>query len=68
MIEAFPEKKMDFLTPIKRNAERLSKLTEDILDAARIENNSLKLYKEKVELNEILYETVIDFIKRTFCR
>jgi two-component system, OmpR family, sensor histidine kinase VicK len=66
MLEAFPEKKDDFLIPIKRNAERLYKLTEDILDVARIESNSLKLYKEKIELNEILNETIIEFFsKRT---
>ncbi len=66
MLEAFPEKKDDFLIPIKRNAERLYKLTQDILDVARIESNSLKLYKEKIELNEILNETIIEFFsKRT---
>jgi two-component system, OmpR family, sensor histidine kinase VicK len=64
MYDAFPEKKDTFLNPIKRNAERLYKLTEDILDVARIESNSLKLDREKVELNELLDETVIDFIKR----
>ena len=50
MLEAFPEKKEDFLTPIKRNSERLYKLTQDILDVARIESNSLKLNIEKIEL------------------
>jgi two-component system, OmpR family, sensor histidine kinase VicK len=66
MLEALPEKKDDFLIPIKRNAERLYKLTQDILDVARIESNSLKLYKEKIELNEILNETIIEFFsKRT---
>jgi two-component system, OmpR family, sensor histidine kinase VicK len=66
MLEAFPEKKDDFLIPIKRNAERLYKLTQDILDVAKIESNSLKLYKEKVELNEILLESITDFFsKRT---
>ena len=37
MLEEFPYKKEDFLTPIKRNAERLYKLTQDILDIAKIE-------------------------------
>jgi len=40
MLEAFPEKKEDFLIPIKRNAERLYKLTQDILDVARIESDA----------------------------
>ena len=64
MLEAFPEKKDDYLTPIKRNAERLYKLTQDILDVARIESNSLKLYKEKVELNELLNETIKEFFSK----
>ena len=64
MLEAFPDKKDDYLTPIKRNAERLYKLTQDILDVARIESNSLKLYKEKVELNELLNETIKEFFSK----
>src|ERR671910_121151 len=66
MLEAFPDKKDDFLTPIKRNAERLYKLTQDISDVAKIESDSLKLYKEKIEINEIVEESVRDFLnKRT---
>src|SRR5918994_4543103 len=61
MLEAFPEKKDDFLTPIKRNAERLYKLTQDILDVAKIESNLLKLDIEKVDLNEILEESIREF-------
>src|SRR5215216_6546409 len=64
MLEAFPDKKEDFLTPIKRNSERLHKLTEDILDVARIENNSLNLNIEKVELNEIIAESVREFFSK----
>ena len=64
MLEAFPEKKEDFLTPIKRNAERLYKLTQDILDVARIESNSLNLNIEKVELNEIVEESVREFFSK----
>ena len=64
MLEAFPEKKDDFLTPIKRNAERLYRLTQDILDVARIESNSLNLNIEKVELNEIVEESVREFFSK----
>jgi signal transduction histidine kinase len=64
MLEAFPDKKKDFLTPIKRNAERLYKLAQDILDVARIESNSLKLDIEKVELNEIVEESVREFFSK----
>jgi signal transduction histidine kinase len=64
MLEAFPEKKEDFLNPIKRNAERLYKLTQNILDVARIESNSLNLNIEKVELNKIVKESVIEFFSK----
>jgi signal transduction histidine kinase len=64
MINIFPEKKDEYINPIKRNSERLYKLTQDILEVSRIESNSLKLEIEKIELNEIINETVIDFIRR----
>ena len=64
MLEAFPEKKDAFINPIKRNSERLHKLTQDILDVARIENNSLNLNIEKVELNEIIEESVREFFSK----
>lgn len=66
MISIFPEKKDEYINPIKRNSERLYKLTNDILDVAKIESNSLKLDIEKIELNEIINETVKDFTNRTF--
>ena len=61
MLEAFPDKKENFLSPIKRNAERLYRLTQDILDVAKIESNLLKLDIEKVDLNEILEESIREF-------
>ncbi|MGZ5486179.1 MAG: sensor histidine kinase, partial [Nitrososphaeraceae archaeon] len=64
MIDVFPEKKDEYIHTIKRNSERLYKLTQDILEVAKIESNSLKLNIEKIELNEIINETVIDFIRR----
>ena len=66
MINIFPEKKDEYINPIKRNSERLYKLTNDILDVAKIESNSLKLDIEKIELNEIINEAVKDFINRPF--
>ncbi|MGA9842913.1 MAG: HAMP domain-containing sensor histidine kinase [Nitrososphaeraceae archaeon] len=51
----------ELLDIINRNAKRLLGLTEDLLDVTRIENQSLKLTKERVELNEVLESAVIDF-------
>jgi signal transduction histidine kinase len=64
MIDLFPEKKDEYINPIKRNSERLYKLTNDILEVARIESNSLKLDTEKIEINETINETVKDFVNR----
>ena len=38
-----------------KNANRLKRLTEDILDATRIEGNKLLLNKEPVSIWQLLY-------------
>jgi signal transduction histidine kinase len=60
MLEAFPDKKDDFLTPIKRNAERLYKLTQDILDVAKIEFGNLKLERTTFDMNEKINNVIRD--------
>jgi signal transduction histidine kinase len=45
---------------INRNAKRLEKLSDNLLDVSRIENNSLKLHKEKLDLNQKIKDVVID--------
>jgi two-component system, OmpR family, sensor histidine kinase VicK len=44
-----------------RNAKRLHRLTEDILDVTKIESQSLNLKKEKFNLNEIVSNTIADY-------
>jgi len=51
----------EILSIVNRNAKRLRGLTEDLLDVTRIESQSLKLSKERVELNEILQNAATDF-------
>lgn len=49
-----------------RNAKRLERLSADILDVSRIESQSLKLNKERVNLNEKIKNVIADvrsFIK-----
>jgi signal transduction histidine kinase len=41
-----------------RNAKRLQRLTEDILDVTRIESNSLNLKKGQFNLNEIILDII----------
>jgi len=50
----------DLLDIIIRNAKRLQRLAEDILDVTRIESQSLKLKKEVFDLNQIVSQTVED--------
>lgn len=50
----------DLLDIIIRNAKRLQRLAEDILDVTRIESQSLKLKKEQFDLNQIVSQTVED--------
>jgi len=44
--------KAEMVDALRRNALRLQRLTSDILDVTRIESNTLKLNKERVDLNE----------------
>jgi signal transduction histidine kinase len=50
----------DLLDIIIRNAKRLQRLAEDILDVTRIESQSLKLKKELFDLNQIVSQIVED--------
>jgi two-component system, OmpR family, sensor histidine kinase VicK len=44
-----------------RNAKRLQRLTEDILDVTKIESQSLRLNKEKFNLYEMILNTIADY-------
>ena len=50
----------EYLDVIIRNAKRLQKLSEDILDIARIESKSLGLKKELFNLREIILTAMAD--------
>ena len=52
----------ELLDTIYRNAKRLSRLTDDILDATRIESKSLELKKERFNLNDIIINAIDDTI------
>lgn len=55
------EKKQEFLQVILRNCYRLHRLTEDILDVTKIESQTLKLNKERVQINEIIGNVLNDY-------
>ncbi|HEY6884134.1 MAG TPA: HAMP domain-containing sensor histidine kinase, partial [Nitrososphaeraceae archaeon] len=46
---------------IIRNAKRLHRLTEDILDVSRLEGQALQLNKERFNLSELILHTIEDF-------
>ncbi|HJT49970.1 MAG TPA: ATP-binding protein [Nitrososphaeraceae archaeon] len=48
------------LEVINRNAKRLERLTEDILDVTKIESQSLNLKKELFNLNEVISNAIED--------
>lgn len=50
----------DMLDAIIRNAKRLQRLTDDILDIARIENQALQINRERFELNEVIINVISD--------
>jgi signal transduction histidine kinase len=57
--------KQGILDAIYRNANRLKKLTRDILDVAKIESNMLQLYKEVFNLNDVISNLVSDLKTQT---
>jgi signal transduction histidine kinase len=52
----------DLLEAVIRNAKRLQRLTDDILDVTKIESHSLKLKKEQFNLNDVITNTIDDVI------
>jgi two-component system, OmpR family, sensor histidine kinase VicK len=57
-------KQAKFLEVISRNAKRLHRLTEDILDVTKIESQSLNLKKERFNLNEIITSAIEDIMTK----
>jgi signal transduction histidine kinase len=52
----------ELIDAIIRNAKRLQRLTEDILDVTKIESNSLILNKQQFNLNEMITSAINDII------
>ena len=51
----------EMIDAIHRNATRLQRLANDILDVTRIESQTLKLRKERFNLNDVLSHVVNDY-------
>jgi signal transduction histidine kinase len=50
----------ELLDVVVRNAKRLLRLTDEILDATKIESHSLKLSKEQFNLNDVIKNAIND--------
>ena len=59
-----PESREDVIKAIIRNAERLQRLSSDILDVTRIEGHRLALNKEKFNLSEVIASAIEDGERR----
>jgi signal transduction histidine kinase len=54
----------EYMEIIMRNARRLQKLTQNILDVTKIENHSLNLNKETFDLNDMISKIVEENTRR----
>jgi signal transduction histidine kinase len=61
ILQTHPEKREEMSQAIIRNANRLQRLTNDILDVTRIESQTLKLNKEQFNLADLISSVVEDF-------
>jgi len=61
ILRKHPEKREQISEALHRNANRLRRLTNDILDVTRIESQTLKLEKEKFSLTDLTSSIVDDF-------
>jgi two-component system, OmpR family, sensor histidine kinase VicK len=62
LMRKHPEKREDMMQAISRNAIRLQRLTNDILDVTRIDSNTLNLHKERFDLDDLIVSVVQDYV------
>jgi signal transduction histidine kinase len=61
LLQTHPEKKDEMVQGISRNADRLQRLTNDILDVTKIESQTLRVRKERFNLNGVISNIVQDY-------
>ena len=61
LLDMEPERSKEYVGPILRNAERLQRLTGDILDVARMESRTLKLNIEQFNLKDVISSNIQDY-------
>jgi len=66
--ETKDSKQQELLDVIIRNAKRLQRLSQDILDVARIESHTLTLKKEIFNLNDIISNGISDIMNQVIVK
>ena len=61
LVQKHPEKTEEMIQAIYRNAKRLQRLTNDILDVTKIESKTFKLNKTHFSLNDLLSSVVDEY-------
>ena len=61
LLQKHPERKEEMIQALWRNAERLQKLTDDILDVTRIESDTLMLKIELLNIGDLISDIVEDY-------
>lgn len=56
-----PEERHQYLTAIREEAERLRRLTDELLDLRRLETGTLKIRREEVDLGEVAERAAVRF-------
>ena len=61
LLQKHPERREEMIQAISRNAVRLQRLTNDILDVTRIDSQTLNLYKEQFNIGDLIARVVEDY-------
>ncbi|HKG88884.1 MAG TPA: HAMP domain-containing sensor histidine kinase [Nitrososphaeraceae archaeon] len=61
LIQKHPEKREEMIQAILRNALRLQRLTNDILDVTRIDSQTLNLHKERFNIGDLIARVIEDY-------
>jgi signal transduction histidine kinase len=64
LLKYYPERTDQVIEVIKRNAIRLQRLSTHILDATRIESQTLKLEKERFNIRDLIPTIIEDYKER----
>jgi len=61
LLQKHPERKEEMIQALSRNAGRLQRLTDDILDVTRIESETLMLRIERLNIRDLISNIIEDY-------